>query len=55
MNCFIAKGCFRSYRFGKDGVDHTMPFGDENWWMADQESYNHNTPSLYNIEAYINY
>lgn len=51
MNCFIAKGCFRLYRFGKDGVDHTMRFGVENWWMTDQESYNHNTPSLYNIEA----
>ncbi len=51
MNCFIAKGCFRLYRFGKDGVDHTMRFGVENWWMTDQESYNNNTPSLYNIEA----
>lgn len=51
MNCFIAKGCFRLYRFGKDGIDHTMRFGVENWWMTDQESYNHNTPSLYNIEA----
>ncbi|KGO93590.1 Crp/Fnr family transcriptional regulator [Flavobacterium subsaxonicum] len=51
MNCFIAKGCFRLYRFGKDGVDHTMRFGVENWWMTDQESYNNNTPSIYNIEA----
>lgn len=51
MNCFIATGCFRLYRFGKDGTDHTLRFGVENWWINDQESYNHGTPSLNNIEA----
>jgi len=50
-NCFIISGCFRLYRFGEDGTDHTMRFGIENWWMTDQESYNNSTPSLYNIEA----
>lgn len=50
-NCFIISGCFRLYRFGEDGTDHTMRFGIENWWMTDQESYNKSTPSLYNIEA----
>lgn len=51
VNCFIAKGCFRLYRFDKDGNDHTMRFGVENWWITDQQSYNHGTPSEYNIEA----
>jgi CRP-like cAMP-binding protein len=51
INCFIAAGCFRLYRFGKDGTDHTLRFGVENWWISDQESYNHGTPSLNNIEA----
>ena len=50
-NCFIVSGCFRLYRFGEDGTDHTMRFGIENWWMTDQESYNKGTPSEYNIEA----
>lgn len=50
-NCFITSGCCRLYRFGKDGTDHTMRFGVENWWMTDQESYNNGTPSEYNIEA----
>jgi len=50
-NCFIISGCFRLYRFGEDGTDHTMRFGIENWWMTDQESYNNRTPSEYNIEA----
>jgi len=51
INCFIASGCFRLYRFDKDGTDHTLRFGIENWWITDQESYNHATPSAYNIEA----
>ena len=50
-NCFITDGCFRLYRFSKDGTDHTMRFGVANWWMTDQESYNNGTPSEYNIEA----
>ena len=51
INCFITSGCFRLYRFGKDGTDHTLRFGVENWWISDQESYNHGIPSEYNIEA----
>lgn len=51
INCFIASGCCRLYRFDKDGTDHTLRFGVENWWINDQESYNNGTPSLNNIEA----
>jgi len=51
INCFITSGCFRLYRFGPDGTDHTLRFGVENWWISDQESYNQETPSEYNIEA----
>ncbi|OQP40091.1 cyclic nucleotide-binding protein [Niastella yeongjuensis] len=51
INCFIASGCFRLYRLGEDGRDHTLRFGIDNWWISDQESYNNNKPSEYNIEA----
>ena len=51
LNCFIATGCFRLYKFDDDGKDHTLRFGIENWWITDQESYNNQTPSGYNIEA----
>ncbi|WP_295716110.1 Crp/Fnr family transcriptional regulator [Mucilaginibacter sp.] len=51
INCFIASGCFRLYRFGEDGTDHTLRFGVDNWWISDQESYNNEKPSEYNIEA----
>jgi len=48
---FIADGCFRLYRYDKEGTDHTVRFGIENWWMTDQESYNSGNLSKYNIEA----
>ncbi len=51
ITCFITTGCFRLYRFSADGTDHTLRFGVENWWISDQESYNHEKPSEYNIEA----
>lgn len=50
-NCFIANGCLRMYRFGEDGKEHTLRFAIDNWWITDLESYNHETPSCYNIEA----
>jgi len=49
--CFITSGCFRLYRFDSDGNDHTVRFGVENWWIGDHESYNHERPAKYNIEA----
>lgn len=51
INCFIAAGCLRLYRFDHEGKDHTLRFAVDNWWITDFESYNHNTPSSYNIEA----
>lgn len=50
-NCFIAKGCLRLYRVGKDGTEHILRFGIENWWMSDYESYNTGNPSKNNIDA----
>ena len=51
ITCFIVSGCFRLFRYDKEGVDHTARFGVENWWISDLESYNNNKPSEYNIEA----
>lgn len=51
INCFITSGCLRIYRIGEDGRDHTFRFGVDTWWVTDVESYNHEKPSLFNIEA----
>lgn len=50
-NCFIAKGCLRLYQIGKDGTEHILRFGVENWWMGDYQSYNTGNPSKCNIDA----
>jgi CRP-like cAMP-binding protein len=50
-NCFVVKGCLRSYRVGGDGTEHIMRFAVANWWISDQESYNNGTPSKSNIDA----
>jgi CRP-like cAMP-binding protein len=50
-NSFIAKGCLRLYRVGKDGTEHILKFGIENWWISDYESYNTGLPSKSNIDA----
>lgn len=48
---FIIKGAGRMYAVNEKGQEHTVRFGIENWWLGDYESYNFNTPSLYNIEV----
>lgn len=51
LQCFIASGCCRLYRFDENGTDHTLRFAVENWWVTDHESYRTERPSVYNIEA----
>jgi CRP-like cAMP-binding protein len=50
-NCFVAKGCLRLYRVGKDGTEHILKFAIENWWISDYESYNSGRPSKGTIDA----
>jgi CRP-like cAMP-binding protein len=51
INCFVTSGCLRLYRTDKEGVEHTARFAIENWWITDMESYIHQKPSEYSIEA----
>ncbi|NCD71852.1 Crp/Fnr family transcriptional regulator [Mucilaginibacter agri] len=36
---YILQGAFRSYVIGQDGVDHTIQFALEDWWISDINSY----------------
>jgi CRP-like cAMP-binding protein len=49
---FIVKGAMRQYTVDEKGTEHVLRFGIENWWMADRESFELSTPSLYNIDAW---
>lgn len=53
-NCFVVKGCFRTYRVTEDGREHILRFAAENWWIGDQESYRTGNPSKSNIDALEN-
>lgn len=50
-NCFVARGCMRSYRVGEDGTEHIIRFAPEHWWISDRESYNTGRPAKLNIDA----
>ena len=49
---FIVKGAMRMYTVDSKGNEHVVRFGIENWWMMDRESFELETPSVYNIEAW---
>jgi len=52
--CFIVRGCLRTYKVDNNGVDHILRFAVENWWISDRESYNNGSPSKCNIDALEN-
>ncbi|MDB5127321.1 Crp/Fnr family transcriptional regulator [Mucilaginibacter sp.] len=48
---FIIKGAMRQYTVDEKGNEHIVRFGIENWWMADRESFEFSTPTIYYIDA----
>jgi CRP-like cAMP-binding protein len=48
---FVSKGLIRIYRLKEDGTEVIMRFAAENSWIVDHESYYHQTPTKYTIEA----
>ncbi len=51
---FILKGCIRFYINNSKGVEQTMQFGIENWWITDYLSFQYQTPTRFNIQAIEN-
>jgi len=50
-NYFVDKGCLRLFFVTEKGVEQTIQFALENWWMADYNSFSTQTPSQYYIQA----
>jgi len=48
---FIIKGCMRQYIINDKGVEQTLQFGIENWWITDYLSYHNQIPSHFYIQA----
>ena len=48
---FIIKGCMRQYIINDKGIEQTLQFGIENWWITDYLSYHNHIPSHFYIQA----
>lgn len=51
FNAFVCQGLLRRYSISDKGIEHTVYFAMENWWIADRQSLMDGTPSRYNIDA----
>ena len=48
---YVAKGVFRSYYVCPKGLEHTIQFAVEDWFISDFNSYIHQTPASLYVEA----
>jgi CRP-like cAMP-binding protein len=48
---FVAQGAFRSYVIDRDGIDHTIQFAVEDWWISDINSYQYQKPATMFVVA----
>jgi len=51
MNYFVLKGCLRMYFITEKGVEHTMQFALENWWINDYMAFSAQKSSTFYIQA----
>lgn len=50
-NYFIIKGVLRMFIRTKDGLEHIVQFGIDNWWITDFTSFDGQKPSQFNIQS----
>lgn len=48
---FVEKGCLRMFYLDEKGVEQTIQFALENWWMTDIEAFNKKRKSAFSIQA----
>ena len=48
---YVLKGAFRSYFVSDDGIDHTIQFAIEDWFISDFNSYINQSPASLFVEA----
>lgn len=48
---FVAKGCLRLFYLDDKGVEQTLQFAVENWWMTDINAFHKKTKSSYSVQA----
>jgi CRP-like cAMP-binding protein len=50
-NYFVISGCLRLFFINEKGVEQTVQFALENWWLADYTSFSAQKPSEYYIQT----
>ncbi|WP_118973998.1 Crp/Fnr family transcriptional regulator [Taibaiella koreensis] len=50
-NYFVSKGCCRLYYVNDKGIEHTVQFGIDGWWITDLMAYVGGQPSGYYLQA----
>jgi len=50
-NFFVRKGCLRLFFINDKGVEQTIQFALENWWLSDYTSFSSQQTSLFYIQA----
>lgn len=48
---FVVKGCLRLFFTDDNGVEQTIQFALENWWLTDLEAFRNGRRSAYSIQA----
>jgi len=49
--CFVVKGCLKTFHIDQEGQEHIVRFAVENWWTADLGSFIHQKPADYNVQC----
>lgn len=50
-NYFVERGCLRLFFTGQNGIEHTVQFALENWWLSDYTSFSTQRASEFFIQA----
>ncbi|MBS1663785.1 MAG: Crp/Fnr family transcriptional regulator [Bacteroidetes bacterium] len=48
---FVLSGCLFEYYLDDDGIQHTLVFAPEGWWMTDLQSFLTKQESKYHVQA----
>ena len=51
FEAYIIKGCIRTYYIDEKGIEVTLQFAIEDWWVSDIASFHDHTPSSMFIET----
>ena len=50
-NYFVVQGCLRLFFINEKGVEQTIQFAIENWWLSDYTSFEKQEPATFYIQA----